>query len=218
MRERPIIFSGPMVRAILDGLKSQTRRIIKLEEFQESTTPGYDYAFRKRGCWQDVRLKDMLAPPRGNYPFRCPYGVVGNHLWVRESYCYEMVEGRYVYNEYGNPHTFYRADGIDIASVDEDGFQKWRKDGMEASPWIPSIHMPRWASRITLEITDIRPQRLQEISEEDAKAEGIDYDPSAPAALSHRTSFAHLWDSINSKRSPWNENPWVWVIDFKRII
>ena len=76
MKERPILFSSPMVRAILEGRKTMTRRVIKLDEFSESTTPGYDFAFRKRGLWHDVRLADMLNPPRRNYPGACPYGTV----------------------------------------------------------------------------------------------------------------------------------------------
>ena len=206
MKERPILFSSPMVRAILEGRKTMTRRVIKLDEFSESTTPGYDFAFRKRGLWHDVRLADMLDPPRRNYPGACPYGTIGDRLWVKETH--HVRDARYV-----------DGTGWDIVyKADDEDFPYG---------WTPSIHMPRWASRITLEITGIRLQRLQEITEEDARAEGItdggclECGNHEPCGCSNpnpdaRDAFIYLWDSINSKRAPWASNPWVWVIEFGR--
>ena len=204
MKERPILFSSPMLRAILEGRKTMTRRVIKLDEFSESTTPGYDFAFRKRGLWHDVRLADMLDPPRRNYPGACPYGTIGDRLWVRETWAPHPQDSSTV---------FYRA------TVDaEPGIRVW--DG----PWKPSIHMPRWASRINLEITGIRVERVQDISEEDARAEGLwcKFDGQGCEGQCHKCSatakeaFEALWDSINAKSHPWASNPWVWVIEFGR--
>ena len=86
----------------------------------------------------------------------------------------------------------------------------------DLKPWRPSIFMPRAASRITLKVTGVRVERLQDISEEDAQAEGVDFLPLAPAALTHRTSYSGLWDKINGKKHPWSSNPWVWCIEFRR--
>jgi len=236
MKERPILFSGEMVRAILDGTKTMMRSVVKLDEFGPSDTPGYDFTFRKDGLLHDVRLADMLNPPlmlpgeahqcpilgkilppvpvifagillqpipqnpRRNFPGTCPYGTIGDRLWVRETWAPHPQD----------PSTiFYRA-----TVESEPGIRVW--DG----PWRPSIHMPRWASRITLEITGIRVERVQDISEEDARAEGVGAHGGWNAdeteyGVNARGPFSHLWDSINAKRHPWASNPWVWVIEFR---
>lgn len=162
MKERPILFSTPMVRAILDGSKTQTQRVVK----------------HKQTPWNPDHIAwDMTT---------CPYGKAGDRLWVREAFC-DARQGSY-------GRVLYRASG-DVCCR-----------------WHPSIHMPREISRITLEITDVRVEMLQDISEDDAEAEGIYTAPSCPAY----DSFASLWKSINGAES-WHENPWVWVVEFHQI-
>lgn len=197
MRERPIIFSGPMVRAILDGRKSQTRRVARL------TYGGHLRKGHRR--WHPGDPEAVLASP---------YGVAGDRLWVRETWAPGWTFSG------SDPCVFYRAEGPDAKAPD-------------SLCWRPSIHMPRWASRLTLEITEVRVQRLQEISEEDAKAEGVEayvighgsvgYHPETLEGLwdsAHfREGFAVLWDSIQLQRKApsglsWADNPWVWVITF----
>lgn len=171
MKERPIIFSSPMIRAILEGRKTQTRRIIK---------PQPD----RNGLW-----------PRGSAPgassYDCPCGQSGDRLWVREAFV-SM-----------NGYVFYRADAL----PGREHIMKYQ------SP----IHMPRWASRITLEITKIRVERVQDISEADAIAEGCEQPSGVPTGPHFmRQVFRGVWDSIHGPCS-WGENPWVWVLEFKRI-
>lgn len=178
MKERPILFSAPMVRAILDGRKTQTRRIVKPQ-------PKY-YAH-----------SGVLASADASHIF-CPYGEPGDMIWVRETFC--QTEGGTI---------IYRADGgkKDAAHVLKD--DRWR----------PSIHMPRWASRILLEIVSVRVERLIDIPEMDAQQEG--YPPGATDKygsdyMSFREWFEDLWNSINGERS-FEQNPWVWVVEFKRV-
>lgn len=188
MKERPILFSGPMVRAILDGRKTQTRRVIKGEHtnvfWNSIVVNGY-------GGWTNEH----------GSPVRCPYGKPGDRLWVRETFSYR---------DYG-----------DIGSHDLDKSERWYwADGSQPTHgnWTrpkPSIHMPRWASRITLKITDMRVERLQDISHRDALAEGVDYDVSKPDG-SPLQRFQQLWESLNGPES-WIDNPWVWVVEFKHI-
>lgn len=193
MRERPIIFSAPMVRAILSGAKTQTRRIIKPQP-----TPCIGGGIN----WYD-KGRSFIGSPE-NFRSYCPYGKPGDRLWVRETWGAwpHMLGG--VQRE----SLRYRADG---EYQNEHGARRWR------SP----IHMPRWASRITLEITDVRVERLQDISGMDAKREGV----SVPAHLPHdgadldyaRREYRRLWQSINGPGS-WETNPWVWVIEFKKLV
>ena len=177
MKERPILFSGPMVRAILDGRKTMTRRVVKPQSLIIS---GH--------------------PPRSIR--QCPYGAPGDRLWVRETFAH------LTHNDTGEGEGYiYRADG-------------WDDD----VKWKPSIFMPRWASRITLEITDVRVERLQDITNGDAITEGVwtispnkgrDYmdggSTICPCGL-----FRSLWEKINGRES-WDNNPWVWVIEFRKI-
>lgn len=197
IRERPILFNGEMVRAILDGRKTQTRRVIKAQPVGEWAAPG----------------RTM-----------CPYGLRGDHLWVRETW-FELVDPM-TSKTYDPPRACYRATEENEVIVDDgDGAAVINKDGTFKSPWSPSIYMPRWASRITLEITNVRVERVQDISEEDAKAEGIIYDPCDHVRRSCEeigclgpliAPFRDFWDSINAKRGySWDSNPWVWVIEFK---
>lgn len=180
-KERPILFSAAMVRAILDGKKTQTRRIVKGVALEWLDDAGFDPHF--------VAKDNDL----------CPYGKVGDRLWVRETFCP---------NYFDEPDftTAYKADYTnDIADV------------VQEPKWKPSIHMPRKLSRINLEITDIRVERLQDITDADAQAEGVD-GWSGVVIVGNDIAFAELWDKINAKRGyGWDKNPWVWVVTFKRV-
>jgi hypothetical protein len=228
VKERPILFKGELVRAILDGRKTQTRRLVTavaglgpVREFQPSSTKGWDWIMRdRRALWNDLRHADLLT--------RCPHDAVGDRLWVRES-GWKHTE---MYEE-DDESSLDRlvADFFRYAASPRKGKRRWRGDGEvepitfldESSPLeqapqgrpCPSIHMPRWASRIDLEITEVRVQRLQEITEADARADGIT--ELAGQAEPMRDLFAMLWDHINGKRASWASNPWVWALTFKRV-
>ena len=192
IKEKPIIFSTPMVQAILNGTKTQSRRVIKPQPYQSYSSlswDGNDKSGNGRGTGiigtNEAGLKMWL-------PLVCPYGQAGDRLWVRETF-WAMADGKTIYYK---------------ATVPFPNFP---------FTWKPSIHMPRWASRITLEITGIRVERVQDISHEDARAEGvIPMTCCLPDAQHYFTPFKELWDSINAKHS-WESNPWVWVIEFKKV-
>lgn len=197
MKERPMLFSGPMVRAILEGRKTQTRRVIDFKRVAEET-----------GC----RM------------VQCPYGQTGDRLWVKETWkphCDCDEEGVVTPEHPLGTCVKYRADGAMIKPDrwnEEQG--SWCEANENTTRWFPSIHMPRWASRITLELTGVRVERVQDISEEDAKAEGCE--ASAPARLAMieplKNAYRILWDSISAARGyGWDKNPWVWVLEFKRV-
>ena len=204
MKERPIIFSAEMVRAILDGRKTQTRRVIKGTFIKEGYDPIHNdnlYRFiAPYGCAAN-KDRDEFADEVARW---CPYGAPGGQLWVRETFgIISKGIGFNAYDEY-----VYRADDRgDAADI------KWR----------PSIHMPRVASRITLEIVSVRVEKLQEISGHDVLAEGVDNGKSNPKMgirweNMQRLAYATLWDHLNAKRGfGWDMNPWVWVNEFKRI-
>ena len=221
-----------MVRAILDGRKTQTRRIVKLRDFRADHTPGYDWCFRGRfGCWSSWKHSEFVAR-------HCRYGQPGDRLWARESFKAEQISLEKT-REGGLPpldeHRFratieYAASPGEVLTRDVhlEHWRLWLEDGRKR--WKPSIHMPRWASRITLELTSVRVERLQEISEEDAKAEGAErasepsdkpvYDSGGSCVYcpvqSYRTGFPQLWESINGPGS-WDANPWVWLLTFRRL-
>lgn len=191
MKERGMIFNGEMVRAILDGRKTQTRRPVKF--------PVLD---KNLGC--ELAGNELAGElSAGNY-LNSAFGKPGDRIWVRETWAR--------YNIDQNSHDIaYRA----TTPAD------WPEEGR----WRPSIHMPRWASRILLEITDVRVERLNAISQENAQAEGMELtgwrptysDPdSGGEVMTPYDNFAELWSSIYGDES-WQANPWVWVIEFKRV-
>lgn len=201
-----------MVRAILAGTKTQTRRVVKWRDVSPGLNLGFSGLSATRWPTEDAPAWVLTSPGVGgawqerSAPTRCPHGSPGGRLWVRETWapCPDDRDGR---------HFIYRADDVR------------RYDG-EAWKWRPSIHMPRAASRITLELTDVRVQRLQDISAADSISEGIGFearlrgyclpDGSHFHATDPRVSYWSLWDAINGSGSV-EQNPWVWVITFKRV-
>lgn len=185
MKGRPILFSAPMVRAILAGTKTQTRRVAKglaLEWLSEGFTPEFVADYQNR---------------------LCPYGQPGDRLWVRETWALAFESAVIPHPE----AVIYRAD---------EGNADW------GGRWKPSIHMPRWASRITLEIVSVRVERLQDISGTDCLAEGVGAPVGSELSYGsvtdawNKREYARLWESINGPGS-WDANPWVWVVEFKRV-
>lgn len=204
VRERPILFSGEMVRAILSGRKTQTRRLVKEPwrvrlpltvrgdfPFQDTfAVPGVYVAEHNDYGAVSVRAGNgkLLGVKPDEFEWVCQYGQAGDRLWVRE--------------------TWQKYRGTDVV--------QYRADLEQAMMvWRPSIFMPRWASRLTLEVLAVRAERLQAISSVDAIAEtgamvqGMPYEP--------REHFAYRWDAINGKRATWASNPWVWCISFRRV-
>ncbi|WP_321865682.1 hypothetical protein [Paraburkholderia tropica] len=223
-RERPILFNGPMVRAILDGSKTQTRRIVRDQ-------PPVDCGFVSTAVFNPTVIdrKGLEQPgpeifgaysEDGSWGCKCPHGAPGDLLWVRETHDVNRIG----YEEsWSNGRTYhagikYRADdGRADFEISENLYQDLSDS--ESQGWTPSIHMPRWASRITLEVTGVRVERLQAISEADAEAEGIDFlrqVPDCDETLTARDLFHCLWDAVTPKGADWAANPWVWVIDFQR--
>lgn len=203
MKERPILFSGPMVRALLAGTKTQTRRIVKPApgpEFWDHA--GYELVICDDGLMRFAWKEDGKVSPYSP-EVRCPYGHRGDRLWVKETVS-ESEPGTYLGGRL-QPSVWYRADNNRPTWAD-------RK-------WTPSIHCARRLSRITLEITGVRVERLWSITEADAKAEGCttrtyrDGRGQETAAIAYRS----LWIDINGSAS-WDANPWVWVVEFKRVV
>ncbi|MFI9652910.1 hypothetical protein [Guyparkeria halopsychrophila] len=219
MKERPILFNDDMVRAILDGRKTQTRRVVKPQPSNDHQYLGYVIESTSRKDEGKCRWGIGEIPHSTNaIRVRPPYGVPGERLWVREAFGYEIrtLSGS------GSPH-----EKITYRATNPNAVHCYDCNGNETPvKWTPSIHMPRWASRITLEITDVRVERLQDINEADAKAEGV-WEYGDEAVWKHYLdqtsfgvtcpvrSFRSLWESIKGKDA-WDENPWVWVIEFKR--
>ncbi len=233
MAIKPILFNTEMVNAILEGRKTQTRRVLN------NTHPvvtGF-VPNGERGYWKGTaKSEQVIQQYITTFPFtiKCPFGMVGDRLWVRETFA--------PVNLYGEIALAYKADSDVIRVVENESFQDddgtinyddprlekysfaaWADDVLSGTEgnWKPSIHMPRWASRILLEITNIRVERLQDISNEDAKAEGFDFstDPSAVEmgyAIGARTNFRHTWEQIYGANA-WNKNQWVWVVEFVKL-
>ena len=217
MKERPIIFNDEMVRAILDGRKTQTRRVIKPQppECTENGTPYTGWQKTTLPCKEGFDITAFIDNPK--YIGECPHGKPGDRLWVRE-----MWSGDYCYQK--EPPS----QRVSVMTPDgpmlRESIWYWADGQPEYGDWErprPSIHMPRWASRITLEITNVRVERVKDISEEDAVAEGVHGEREALAAGMSwydkpRRAFRSLWQSIYGTNS-WSDNPWVWVIEFRRV-
>ena len=240
MKESPILFSAPMVRALLAGTKTQTRRIFKPDRMTWDANGRYT-TYAMRGGELSTTGSGPFKP--SSWLHYCPYGQPGDRLWVRETWQVaretldyetggeynvfewtdELGDPRLHLNgdarfgmkaglfyvadgEHKNPSVFYNLTGIDNKTILRPREITWR----------PSIHMPRWASRISLGITSVRVERLQDISEADAIAEGVRNSLHLPGGRFARENFAHLWWTINGDGS-WESNPWVWVIEFKRV-
>jgi hypothetical protein len=206
MITRPILFSGAMVRALLDGSKTQTRRAVKQQPPAGYSFAGWCVSSTHRPDEGKATWTDGEGPfMRGAHRVKCPYGQPGDRLWVRETFC-----------DLGDGEIEYRADGECDPNV--------------VPRWTPSIHMPRAASRILLEIVSVRVERLQDISAADAKAEGVrpdevrqiscfglgQKDRDALRKEAAVRPYTALWESINGAGS-WNANPWVWVVEFKQV-
>lgn len=215
MTDRPILFSAEMVRAILDGRKTQTRRVIKPQPWVDNMG---------NACWKDrnfgqsanhvPHIKALASPIPCSDTKRvlCPYGSPGDLLWVRETWRVHKS-----YDEL-NAARVYQAMGGDVAYC-VDYFATNRSEDFWGRGR-PSIHMPRWASRITLRITDVRVERLQDISEDDARAEGCKpvgwIDETDVGMSSYREGFSRLWNHINGPGA-WDANPWVWALSFEMV-
>lgn len=221
MADRPILFSAPMVRALLEGHKTQTRRIVRPQPYFDPMREHWQWdGAHGHASWSGDRPQAAALLGLREH---CPYGRPGDRLWVRETWGLHA---------YGDETEWLRGPVAD-AGVLQSWCPAYRAD-WDAHPegcyWRSPVTMPRWASRITLEVTGVRVERLQDISEEDARAEGVepfdtgwhDYTPERPGEptgacfAEARDSFASLWCSIHGPDS-WAANPWVWVIEFRRL-
>jgi len=200
MNEHPIPFTTEMVKAILDGRKTMTRRVVKpqptLKRWMENGVEVGLWEWLHDCNWWYKNLSDESGIEQ-----YCPYGQVGDRLWVRETWFPKML--------YTPCDCLYKADTPNQA----------RPEGYIGRSWKSSMFMPRWASRITLEITNIRVERLREIMPEDAIREGYPFNaPEAESRDTYINWFRTLWDSINAKRGySWSDNPWVWIIEFRKV-
>lgn len=226
MAELPVILSDEMVRAILDGRKTETRRPItrvrgigKVGEFQPSSTPGYDWIMRaeKTALWNDFKTADLLA--------RLPFGAVGDTLWVREAHMLtgytfnKRINGSWVADWREEPNAWkciYRADDKIVWGTKRGERTVISDDmvvGSHWTRWRPSIHMPRWASRIELEVTRIWIEMLQDISAADIRAEGTAQPDTAYTLFG---PFIDLWNGIyGTKEYDWYSNPGVVAREFR---
>ena len=244
MKERGMIFNSEMVRAILDGRKTQTRRIMKVQP--ESNQLGLLLITDSTKHSDIGKYHWAESNATGNHVrsklFSSPFGAVGERIWVRETWatlgnedgCYVDWEDNLCKGDERSAARIYRASceqrpgDYGLWSIPDDAYWKpHTKEHKFEGAWRPSIHMPRWASRILLEITDVRVERLNAISEEDARAEGIidggclNCGEPEPCGCANpepdaTDAFAYLWQSVYGQES-WNANPWVWVISFERI-
>jgi len=237
-RERPILFSGPMIRAILAGRKTMTRRVVKPQPEVRGTMHNPEGA--PAWYWKSPKLDAGYChtgeePMRRLMATRSPYGIPGDRLWVRETWgpvdfmvgveLEDPVCVGYQADETARRHGHRGSSALDTYAWN------WAK-----VRWRPSIHMPRWASRLTLEVTGVRVERLQAITDADARAEGVEplwlqegqpgawftTNPEAGPDLQARTpadAFRKLWQAINGERPgcSWDNNPWVWVVSFRRL-
>jgi len=211
MNEKPILFSGEMVRAILSGRKTQTRRVV-------TPQPKNDLSWAKRGEKYASTFFASEYAMRGEIARCSHYGQPGDRLWVRETWrCEER-------GEYGIDGVHYQADDAFIVIENtQEAADAWIDAKREGDPWRPSIYMPRWASRITLDVVSVMVERVQLITGSDVYFEGVGVPYTTNSGIakyqeSQRAEFSKLWDSINAKRGfGWDVNPWVWVIEFKVV-
>lgn len=213
MKERPILFKAPMVRSILDGRKSQTRRVVRpqppsLEDIQKASGASFSICERSPGVFAISGPVWAVRAMGGEVEWRCPYGQSGDRLWVRETWYCDHCD----IDTHG---TKQRPEGCDDSYLYYRATDGHRPGNFEADGpvWRPSIFMPRWASRILLEVVNVRVERLKAITEADAEAEGVE----RPECDRARGAYATLWDKINRKSWPWVTNPWVWVVEFRRV-
>lgn len=213
MKERPILFNVPMVRAIMNGTKTQTRRVVKYQAPDLVDDDGWP-------------LVDRSIDGIGEVRAACPYGQPGDRLWLQETWMPDAPrDGTW------EDVAFFGCKGSPLSMIPaqyrtpEHVIHRASWDGHDMVGWKPSIHMPRWASRITLEVTGVRVERLQDISEADALSEGIARHADGNGfhtedgwhySADPRESFASLWEYINGHDS-WDANPWVWAVEFRRI-
>ena len=198
MNERPILFNAPMIRAILANTKTQTRRIFKPDRMTWDANGRYT-THAMRGGELSITGSGPFKP--SSWLHYCPYGQPGeDRLYVRETWA-----APHAYDHLP-PRLIPQDARIHYAATEDRGGLLWR----------PSIHMPRWASRITLKVASVRVERLQDISEADAIAEGVRNSLHLPGGRFARENFEHLWWTINGDGS-WESNPWMWVIEFKRV-
>lgn len=212
MKERPILFNGAMVRAIREGRKTVTRRAMKVQPVLK------DRLWQVYGAGWSEAMHRVPAAPGHSLASHCPYGQVGDRLWVRETwFCdhFEVMAGPYL-----------KPEDLDLEAAREDGTLVYAADGLtpyeaEQPTWRPSIHMPRWASRILLEVTAVRVERLQAISVNQVRQEGCEvrefwlFGADAEKRQQIAASvFRGLWESTGGD---WAGNPWVWVVEFQRV-
>lgn len=237
VKEHPLLLSDEMVRAVLNG-KSQTRRPITpenirffdgrgnswkpgKEQLAEALTDAFGFRYLGATCWTwKAKAYEYQNGDHTNWMANCKWAP-GDRLWVREAWCQnEDFPGIK-----GNAFVHFRADGHEVYQHDGDGFIKWKKDGNAASPWKASIHMPRWASRITLDVTKVRIERIQDICEMDALAEGAKLQSQVSdlgdgrylhcSDKTYKAGFQTLWESVYP--GSWKRNDHVFVLDFKRV-
>lgn len=229
MKERPILFSAPMVRALLNCTKSQTRRVVKLQK--EPTT----YPQTNGVQFVQIGGKQYWWNSQPDHPAHvtkaCPYGQPGDRLWVRETWQGPLMDLDTMENEYrASPDDFHKPEYCVYAADGGPAPEFITLDDGLVCRWRPSIHMPRWASRINLEITGVRVEKLQDISEADSVSEGCQaiqgcewrtFEEADAGIPMHKhtaiDAYSALWDAINGPGS-WDANPWVWVVEFKRVM
>ncbi len=214
MKERPILFSGEMVRAILDGSKTQTRRPMKPQP--EERTGDYAKACGDGWSWLCHSVQSMVGLDEDALPHLCPIGAPGDRLWVRETWGCTAADHPLCPD--GRKPT--EGDKLVYRANPADDWQ-WRGGpGCGDFVWRPSIHMPKWACRLWLEVTSVRVERLQGISSRDAWAEGCRCGCTKPTPIcrGNAVAFSESWDAIYAKRGAgWKDDPWVWVVEFKVV-
>lgn len=215
-KERPILFSAPMVRAILEGRKTVTRRVIKpVRGYEENSTCRPDKAAANHSVWWHGKFETCGVMQH------CPYGQPGDRLWVRETWLPDPDADSEAWDDHTDTYVSWSGCGSRIDGVPP-ALRKPEhciyREGWAGSDlvWRPSIHMPRWASRILLEITSVRVERLQDITPNDCVKEGAWLIEDVALGRGHEAhqAFADLWNSTGGN---WGENPWVWVVEFKQV-